>query len=433
MLSVCKPILDNEDLENSARDNFQIFAKSSEPELKRIAQLCSRLCNAAEAYVSYFDGDTSRFINASGSPLDTIKTSLSFCQIVNKQSPIGEISNFELNQQFNENPFVSSDGQKKNCLVFALLGSEAVIGTLTVVGFETTKQNPTTRDLLHELAEHILEKYEHFKTKSENATLTHQCNSQNQFFSRQKSALFQNWRLRTIGLHARGIAHEINNPLAIILGRLSIMQSWFEKENAEPAKMIKGLDQLKLAAERISKTVEGLKSFASSDLATQKADVSSRTLLNDAISFVSERFKMAQIELTCDPVPDFKINCRGSEISQVLVSVLSNAYDACFEASIKEVHVSFAETEKQFSCKISDSGPGILSEIKASMFEPFSSSKSPDQGMGAGLFVASSHLSAQGGSIQFDRIQDRTVCTIILPAEPVEQFETNTPMLPSVA
>ena len=187
------------------------------------------------------------------------------------------------------------------------------------------------------------------------------------------------------------------------------MQGWFEVGVPDPQKLLKGLEQVLGSSERIAKIVSGLRSYARSDVMNAKEQCSLQEVVENTLVLVKERFKMAQIEFEVSPIPDCKALCRPGQIAQILMNLLSNAYDACPHGAGKKVKIEFEQSDLTFTFTISDNGPGVSEEVSNSLFDPFVTTKPPDQGTGIGLSIAKSFAIEHGGDIEFERKGDWTV------------------------
>jgi len=138
--------------------------------------------------------------------------------------------------------------------------------------------------------------------------------------------------MASLGEMSSGIAHEINNPLTIIQGstrqitRLSA--SLDEGLRADFDKLTTKIDLMTL---RITKIIKGLRSFAREGSRDPFDRISSKQIIEETLFICESRFKNSNIDIKKNFVVDASIHCRAVQISQVLLNLLNNAYDAIIE------------------------------------------------------------------------------------------------------
>ncbi len=222
--------------------------------------------------------------------------------------------------------------------------------------------------------------------------------------------------MASLGEMASGIAHEINNPLAIITAKTAHLMKVLEAGTVDPLSARKDLVRIQQTAYRIASIVKGLRAFSRSADRDPFAAVSLDNLINDTLSLCHERFKNSGVELILRDIPNVSIDCRGSQISQVLLNLLNNAFDVVQALPAKWVSLSVAElpSEKiQFS--VTDSGNGISPDIVEKLMQPFFTTKDVGKGTGLGLSIARGIIEDHGGQIYYDKTSANTRFVFELP------------------
>ncbi|MGK5082571.1 PAS domain S-box protein [Bdellovibrionota bacterium FG-1] len=122
-------------------------------------------------------------------------------------------------------------------------------------------------------------------------------------------------RLSSLGEMAAGVAHEINNPLAIIVGRVAQMKRRILSGKMEQPALISGLDTLEATSNRIAKVIQAMLRMARSDKASSIQSSSLRVIIDDVLSLSQEKFKGAGVTLEVNEFPQLNFECRPLQIS----------------------------------------------------------------------------------------------------------------------
>lgn len=238
--------------------------------------------------------------------------------------------------------------------------------------------------------------------------------------------MVQSSKMSALGEMASGIAHEINNPLAIIQARANVLKELAEENKASPELVIHAADSIEKTVMRISNIIKGLRSFARDGNNDPFEPNSLASLISDTLELCKERFKNQGVDLQVGPVPtELQINCRPSQISQVLLNILNNAYDAVSNAPEKWVRIEVREVESWIEIHVSDSGPGIPQEYIDKILQPFFTTKPVGKGTGLGLSISRGILSSHGGAIAVNTHDCHTTFIIQLPARRLDALESH--------
>ena len=219
-----------------------------------------------------------------------------------------------------------------------------------------------------------------------------------------QAQLVQSGKLAAIGELSAGIAHEINNPIAIILGRVQLALKQLDRESAAPPEFLTRYRQLlgtvEAEAKRCKSIIENLLRFS-----RQQASETGPTRLNDvmlaAAAFFRYQLKNANIDIVEELSGDLPvITANANQLQQVLVNLIINAKQVMPSGGILTLR-SFAEPE--FLClSVGDTGKGIPPELHDRVFEPFFTTKEAWQGTGLGLSVSYRIVQEHGGHFELD-------------------------------
>jgi signal transduction histidine kinase len=208
---------------------------------------------------------------------------------------------------------------------------------------------------------------------------------------RAQEELLRNEKLAAIGSLAAGVAHEINNPTAIIRGNVELLQ--MELGRGAPGR--EEADEIMKQTERVALITQNLLSFAREQMIHPR-QVQLNSLLEEILSQLSHQVTMSGVRLQkslCATLPE--VEGDRERLRQVFTNILLNAVQAMAGQGTLSLGTLFDEREVRVT--IADSGPGIASAIREKIFNPFFTTKS--NGTGLGLSVSYGIVQAHGGSI----------------------------------
>ena len=233
--------------------------------------------------------------------------------------------------------------------------------------------------------------------------------------------LIQSAKLASIGELSAGIAHEINNPLAIIGGEAGWMQDLLKRDSLKGLKeMDEFKDSLREIAMQVGRSKEithKLMSFARKTEAVIK-DVNINELLEDVIDMVEREAALSNIKIVRqyhEYLP--LIYSDPSQLRQVFLNLINNATDAITKGGEIKIETGIAE-DGSIDVEISDTGIGIPKDNLTKCFEPFFTTKPAGKGTGLGLSICHGIIKKLGGDISVtSEVGKGTTFTINMPLE----------------
>lgn len=232
----------------------------------------------------------------------------------------------------------------------------------------------------------------------------------------QRASLITAAKMSSLGEMAGGIAHEINNPLSIIVMKANQMRRRLESDPHLVAKGLDDLNKIEITANRIAKIIKGLRTFSRDSEKDPPQKNSLKEILDDTLELCYEKLKFKNIQLTSEIPADLLINCRPTQISQIFMNLVSNSMDAIEKLESPWIKIT-AQTENQnVKITIADSGPGIPRHIVTKMMQPFYTTKDIGKGTGLGLSISQSIAKDHGGQLYYDDGASNTTFILILPA-----------------
>jgi C4-dicarboxylate-specific signal transduction histidine kinase len=227
-------------------------------------------------------------------------------------------------------------------------------------------------------------------------------------------------RLATLGKVASGIAHEVNNPLGIILNRIECMEADAARAPI-PAEVRQDLLSVKAQAERISRVTKSILTFSRGSVSTLKP-VDVNCVVRSCVTIAGERVSALSVGLQSRLAPLLPpVMGDRDRLETVILNLINNAIDAVSPLGrdgIVTVRTRPIQMDGRLGVevKVSDNGPGIPNEIIGRVFDPFFSTKPAGQGTGLGLFLAYGIVTDHHGRIEVKNGETGTLFLVVLPA-----------------
>lgn len=235
----------------------------------------------------------------------------------------------------------------------------------------------------------------------------------------QTTKLVHTSRLAALGEMSAGIAHEVNNPLAIISGCIQQIEKLVSRGKFDPDPIMRLSTKAQVSIDRVTKIIKGLKHFSQQSDSLPKVITPLQDIVQDTTGFCGEMLRARYIKLIIDPIPDVEIECHPIQISQVLINLIKNAEDALeLEENADErwVRLSFRENNDVIFIQVSNGGTIISKEIESKLFQPFFTTKAVGKGTGLGLSISHGLMREHGGDLVFDSLADKTTFVLQLPS-----------------
>jgi len=228
-------------------------------------------------------------------------------------------------------------------------------------------------------------------------------------------------KLASLGQLSAGVAHEINNPLGLILGYTQLIM----KEAGEDNPSEEDLKVIEKHAMGCKKIVEDLLQFSRST-ETSKRPSSINEVLEGVLRVLRSNFAKEGVEIdeALDPgLP--RVTVDAEKMEQVFMNLLINARQAIQGGGTIRVETAFSPENGAIAVTVSDNGSGIPKEVLPRIFDPFYTTKPTGMGTGLGLSVSYGIVQDHGGDIEVESAPGRgAVFTVRLPLEAGPSRET---------
>lgn len=207
-------------------------------------------------------------------------------------------------------------------------------------------------------------------------------------------------RLASVGRLSAGVAHEIGNPLAAILGLIELLRDG----GLEPDEQAEFLRRIQAETERIHKIIRELLDFSrQADEPTREATADLEEVVEDAVRLVAPQKDLRDVTIERRIAEDTpRVRGDADRLTQIVLNLLLNAADAIEREGGITIEVGPSEREGRVSLVVTDTGPGIAEDVLEHLFEPFVTTKPTGQGTGLGLAVCHTLVERMGGTIRAD-------------------------------
>lgn len=273
---------------------------------------------------------------------------------------------------------------------------------------------------------------------------------------RAQDQLVLNEKMSSLGRLVAGIAHELNNPINFVYGNVDFLAQYFRQliallelyEGAPLPDEIRRrgeeykrsidfeflledwerlLKSVKAGAERTAQIVAGLKTFSRPQIGRVEA--------TDLVVGLEQTLHLLQpllrdrvtVHKAYEPVP--RVKCRGGQVQQVFMNLLTNAAQACGAGG--NIYIDARPWEGGVAVRVRDDGPGVPAEVAGKIFDPFFTTKDVGEGTGLGLAISQRIVRSHGGRIELsppDPARRGAEFMVWLPLEPPAENKASDPI-----
>ena len=235
---------------------------------------------------------------------------------------------------------------------------------------------------------------------------------------RQREALYQSEKLSAFGTLLAGIAHELNNPLSVVVGQATLMQ-----ETVSDPTISRRANKIADAADRCSRIVKTFLAMAR-DRRSTRSTVDLNKLVTGTLDVTGYGLRTQDIDVESVLASDLPtVSGDADQLSQVLTNLVINAQQALAGQSPPRrlrIETRIDSSAKQVEFVVEDNGPGVPPGVRSRIFEPFFTTKEVGVGTGIGLAVCQRIIDSHGGTITLDSGRENGArFTVRLPAEPI--------------
>lgn len=253
--------------------------------------------------------------------------------------------------------------------------------------------------------------------------------------------LAQAQKMEALGTLVAGVAHEINNPINLVLFNLPLLEKMWQDllpvlvvhAQNMPDKKIGGLppdfvkenlprliSDMEMAANRVARIVSGLKGFARKSNPAEKSNISVNVAVNNAARLADVTLKKSKAAMSLDLEPDLPLlRANMQNIEQIVLNLIINALESIGHDH-GEVHIStkWVKANNTIVIEVSDNGRGVNPAVADKIFDPFVTDRQTVGGTGLGLSVTYNLVKSHKGDIYFESRDGKGTCfTVVLPTD----------------
>ncbi|PYN41686.1 MAG: hypothetical protein DMD95_18770, partial [Candidatus Rokuibacteriota bacterium] len=216
-----------------------------------------------------------------------------------------------------------------------------------------------------------------------------------QIVNERTQRLLQSEKVATMGSLLAGVAHELNNPLAVVMGQAHLLRGM-----ATDRSLIERATRITAAADRCARIVRNFLALAR-QRPPERADVRLDQVVQEAVELLAYELRTSNVEVVPELAGDLPVVWADAhQLHQVVVNLLANAHQAMRRMDAgRRITIRTRLERERLLLEVIDTGPGIPAEIQSRIFEPFFTTKPQGEGTGLGLSLCRRMLEEHEGTI----------------------------------
>ncbi len=222
---------------------------------------------------------------------------------------------------------------------------------------------------------------------------------------RQREVLYQAEKLAAMGQLLAGVAHELNNPLAVVMGQIALL-----RRSVGEGPLTQRAEKIAQAAERCAHIVKNFLALARQHT-PERSEVRLNQVVQEAVELLAYSLRVDNVEVTLDLAEGLPVLWGDPhQLHQVVVNLVTNAHHALRETPTPRrltLTTRHEPARDLVTLAVADTGPGIPAELQGRIFEPFFTTKPPGQGTGLGLSLCQGIVEGHGGTIRVESAPER--------------------------
>lgn len=223
-------------------------------------------------------------------------------------------------------------------------------------------------------------------------------------------------RLSLIGEMAGGLAHEINTPLTVIQFKVEEINERIKGEEQILEDLLPATAMIQSTITRIARSVKALRTFAKEAHNETKKEFALSTVIKETLALCQERYLHSGVKIDTEAIdPEIHLYGQQNQISQVLLNLLTNSFEAVQRRPESWIRIEFKIFPQTVQIHIVDSGSRIKKDFHAKLFVPFFTTKDVGEALGLGLSISRGIVESHYGRIFYDQESPHTRFVVELP------------------
>lgn len=223
-------------------------------------------------------------------------------------------------------------------------------------------------------------------------------------------------KMVSLGEMAAGIAHELGNPAASIQSWIDVMESQISRGDWNAQRFVEALPKVRAEVTRMRDIIRGMLTYARDGSKDPFVQESISVVTKLVVGYCSFKTRKLQVQIDVEHEnPYLELDCRLSELTQLLVNLVINACDAISSLDVRWIRIHTKGDTDNIQITVTDSGHGIAPSAADNIFKPFYTNKPVGMGTGLGLSIANSIAEGHGGTLEIDHEQPHTCFKLMLP------------------
>ena len=246
------------------------------------------------------------------------------------------------------------------------------------------------------------------------ADINDEVRAERELLSKER-ALAESSRMASLGRFVGGVAHEINNPLAIIGSKAAILKLKLEKKETDLEVLSPYIDDINKTVMRIATVIDSLISLTDESSPPTKLHENVSKIVRSTMGVCAEKFRIHDIELITNIDPEIELFCNKLHISDILMNLVNNSFDAILSQENKWIQIDAVRENQFIKISVTDSGLGIDQTIVGDIMHPYFTTKSIDQASGLGLSISKNIAKRYNGKLFLNSEANNTQFILEIP------------------
>lgn len=399
-------------------NSYHILDTEPDSAFDAVTALASYISGAPMALITLVDHSRQWFKSRFDFLPTETSRDVSFCSHVILQEELFIVHDTLHDDRFRDNPLVTQSPEIRFYAGVPLVMKEGLaFGTLCVIDTKPRTLDPAQLEALRKLARTVVSLLELHQKNYALTEALENLTAANNRIAEQQVLIAYSAKMAALGEISASLAHEINNPLAIVIGHSNLLKTECEMLSIQAPTLARKADSIIKSCNRIAAIIKGLLAFARSSDTDALTWVSLDRILSDVLALSEQRIQADGTTLTLLPWPaGLELKCRHSGVTEVLLNLLSNARDAVLLGTKQTIEIGATFNNGRARIWVADSGPGVAPNLREKIMTPFFTTKVAGHGTGLGLSISKRIVEAMNGRLEIASDAPQTTFAFYLDA-----------------